>query len=72
MTQSQYTFGGLIAYAPNWISDTGVIEVFQRLDLYCPKSPHYTKTHCWSHDDNYLGYSWYECLCCHKIMDDGN
>jgi len=25
--------------------------------------------HYWQHEDNYLGYSWLECLKCHKIKE---
>ncbi len=59
------TFGGLIVYAPDWISDSGIIEVFgDRFDTYCPKN--LKGKHVWQHNDNYLGHNWLECISCRK------
>lgn len=60
---------GLMAYAPDWISDTGAIEVFpDPLRYYCPKGGKHEFDHV---PPGFVGTCWWECWKCRKKSECG-
>lgn len=63
----------LIAYAPDWLSDIGAIEVFPKpLNWYCPRDPGGNLGgHLWEHIIGWCGGCDWICANCHKRTDCG-
>lgn len=73
MFLADYTFGGVIAYAPKWLSDTGLIECFPlHLDRYCPSPPRgCLGLHNFYHDVGFLGGCRWTCYNCKTHRECG-